>query len=265
MGIVVGFIKRQYFCFTIILGFAIVNPEVLSALPPGPPGPPSASQFGGEQKTFSNRSPRAKAVGKKIKSKSKPTVIKKTGRKASINTTRKKSLSKIKKLHEGKKSQITKKKRQATKNKKKQQGKDIRWFSKLDVHPLDKVSMCLMETENMKIFDGENFIKLRIVYARDKLVIITNANVDPSYDNVGITVDNKNHLKFDLYRDKTTAVINGFSDEKLKYFSKGKIAELSIGFWPSWPKTEPSKVLIDLAGFRKEHDKYKVCVKGLLN
>ncbi len=253
-----GSIKRQYFCVIIMLGFTIVSLKVLSAPPPGPPGSPSAGQFGGEQKKTSHRSRRSKSAKKKLKSKTKSTAVKKTRRKALRNATRKKRLSKTKKLHENKK-------RQETKNKKKQQGEKIRWFSKLDVHPLDKVSMCLMETENMKIFDGENFIKLRIVYARDKLVIITNANVDPSYDNVGITVDNKNHLKFDLYRDKSTAVINDFSSEKLKYFTKGKTAELSIGFWPSWPKTEPARVLIDLAGFRKEHQKYKVCVKGLLN
>ncbi len=134
------------------------------------------------------------------------------------------------------------------------------WHARFGRHPLDKSRfVCFVESKPVIFFDGESNTRLKLVATKNDLYAITDSNIDSSYTNTGISVDRSERIKFDLVRKKTSVIFKNYTRQYIDTLSKGYYATVTLGFWPSWPKTRPLSVNVSLLGFNKAYNKLANC------
>ncbi len=134
------------------------------------------------------------------------------------------------------------------------------WRARFGRHPLDKSRfVCFVESKPVVFFDGESNTRLKLVATKDDLYAITDSNIDSSYTDTGISVDRSEKIKFDRVRKKTSVIFKNYTKQYIENLSKGYYATVTLGFWPSWPKTRPLSVNVSLLGFNKAYNQLANC------
>ena len=102
---------------------------------------------------------------------------------------------------------------------------------------------------------------MKLIYSGSAFYAVTNSRIDLSYPNVGLQVGTEPVNKIERLHNKNTAV---FANNKLihKQFVAGRTAKLSLGFWPTWPKTITRVIEFDLVGYTKAYRQLIKCQKN---
>ena len=140
------------------------------------------------------------------------------------------------------------------------------WSTVLAEDPLIGNMACLMVSSSQLINDGQSSTKVHLVYNGQVFIAKTKSNIDLSYDALGLQIDGQNFFNIDRLHNKSNVVFESQADEIREEFINGLKAKLTLGFWPSWPKTSSFSTNFDLRGFTESYNALVSCqVSGKLN
>ncbi len=140
------------------------------------------------------------------------------------------------------------------------------WNVVLAEDPLTDTMACLMESSVQTMQDGQANTPVKIIYNGNAFIVTTKSNVDLTYESIGLVVDEKHSFAIDRLLKKTNVIFDARSDEIRQAFIHGLQAEVALGFWPSWPKTQSFTAGFDLIGFTRSYEKFERCKQsGELN
>ena len=136
------------------------------------------------------------------------------------------------------------------------------WKVVIDNDPVSKSSECLLESTTHVIEDGQTRTPVKLVYSDSAIYAVTKSHIDLSYPNLGLKVDTDPAHKIERLHKENTAVFANNSKLIHKQFTAGRTAILSLGFWPTWPKTTTRVIEFDLIGYTKAYRQLKKCQKN---
>ena len=87
----------------------------------------------------------------------------------------------------------------------------------------------------------------------------TKSNIDLSYPEIGLKVDYNTPHTIDRLNKDTNAIFKNEAEQIRDEFIKGLSGKLTLGFWPSWPKTRAYTTEFDLRGFTKTYEAFLRC------
>lgn len=130
------------------------------------------------------------------------------------------------------------------------------WTVGIKPDPLTRQPRCLLSSEIKTISDGYEPTPISLVFNGDSLLAITESELDASFADLQLTVDNYPPFRSDkierhiiLSFDKDTAAL-------LRRLREGHEAVLYLRFWPTWPVTQLFPIHFSLTGFSKAHDAF---------
>jgi hypothetical protein len=135
------------------------------------------------------------------------------------------------------------------------------WQLVLAEDPLEKHTSCLMVSATKQNDDGQATTPVSLIYNGKVFIAKTKSNIDLSYPNLGLQVDNKKPHNIDHLHKNNSVVFETQSPQILGEFIKGLTGKLTLGFWPTWPKTRSFTIDFDLRGFTKIYRNFQHCQK----
>jgi hypothetical protein len=109
--------------------------------------------------------------------------------------------------------------------------------------------------------DGQVTTPVSLVYNGNLFMAKTESNIDLSYAELGLQVDDNKSHTIDRLHKKTSAVFETQAPQIRDEFIKGRKARVRLGFWPSWPKTRSYVIEFDLRGFTRAYEALVQCQK----
>jgi hypothetical protein len=140
-------------------------------------------------------------------------------------------------------------------------GNSDNWQLVIDKDPLTKQTACLMVSATRTTQDGQTTTPVYLLYDGNTFIAKTKSNIDTSYENTGLQVDLKNPHDIDRILDSSSAVFDLQADAIRDEFIKGLRARLTLGFWPTWPKTKSYTIEFSLRGFTATYNAFQRCKK----
>lgn len=115
-------------------------------------------------------------------------------------------------------------------------------------NPVTGKTQCLLSSKAQNIFDGYEKTNVQIYIAADGVYVRTDSNVDLSYPETGLRVDQGRLRPFDRVIKKNHVALT--SDLGSVFANLGSAREVTVrlGFWPTWPVTSTREI-----NFRLEH------------
>ena len=127
--------------------------------------------------------------------------------------------------------------------------------------PLSRQTTCLLTSAVRSTEDGQTTTPVSLVYNGELFVARTDSNIDSSYPDLGIQVGHHERHEIDRLHKATDAVFETSADQLRDEFIRGLSAKLTLGFWPTWPKTRSYTVVFDLRGFTSAYNDFLQCQK----
>lgn len=135
------------------------------------------------------------------------------------------------------------------------------WQLILAKDPLSKQSACLMVSATKKTEDGQATTPVSLIYNGNAFIAQTDSNIDLSYQGIGLQIDHNKKHNIDRLHNKISAVFETKTQQIHGEFVNGLSAKLTLGFWPTWPKTRSYTTKFDLRGFTKTYKTFQHCQK----
>lgn len=137
--------------------------------------------------------------------------------------------------------------------------KEREWSVKRVYDPVVGSTRCVMETRPRAIHDGYQNTVVFLRVDRERMLVITQSQVDISQGDVGVSVDQADiigpdsvYLDQSLLFEKSIANIVG-------QFKPGLEAEVYLRFWPTWPSKGLKTVSFSLIGFTRNYARLPDC------
>lgn len=128
--------------------------------------------------------------------------------------------------------------------------------------PIDGSTRCLMISSELQVDDGQTITPVSLVFTGSALAAVTESNIDLSYPDVGLQVDQQPVIPVDRVHRQTIAVFENSADAIRGQFQRGHTARLKLGFWPTWPQTETVVMEFSLLGFIRAQEALLHCDPG---
>jgi hypothetical protein len=133
------------------------------------------------------------------------------------------------------------------------------WQLVLGEDPMSNKTACLMTSAKKRIDDGQGSTPVSIIYNGKAFIAATESNIDLSYADLGLQVDKKKAHSIDRLFENDSVVFEQQSRQILDEFIAGLNGRLTLGFWPTWPKTRAFTVDFDLRGFTRSYERFRQC------
>jgi len=121
------------------------------------------------------------------------------------------------------------------------------------------VAGCVLETEEISLFDGYQDTRLKLRLGNGVLQVRTDSNIDLGFDDVGLAVDGKDFVPADVVVDEKHIQFNTVDEAFLEQFIRGRAVRLYLRFWPTYPATGRYEASFSLIGFTRAYHQYKTC------
>jgi len=128
--------------------------------------------------------------------------------------------------------------------------------------PTTRKKTCLMMSASKRIEDGQSTTPVHLIYNGHIFFAKTKSNIDLSYPGLGLKVDNHSQHKISALYKETSAVFTLNTIKIRDQFISGLDAELTLGFWPSWPKTRSFTSHFNLHEFSDTYKRFLKCKKN---
>ena len=133
------------------------------------------------------------------------------------------------------------------------------WTVSMDEDPITKSNVCLLISKTYTIEDGQTTTPVQLVYNGEKLFAKTKSDIDMTYPNIGLQIDTHDQHKITRVNNKNIAVFANTDHSIHQQFIDGRQARLTLGFWPTWPRTHSRMINFSLIGYTKAHKLFKKC------
>jgi len=122
------------------------------------------------------------------------------------------------------------------------------WTVKHVPDPQGGHSRCMLESPGQVIDDGYTKTSVRLRVDRRLVQVDTESDIDPSFGDIGLRVDDGDRLRPDtVYAQQDLVFLKGAArlNESLR---QGRILYVDLRFWPTWPSRGRRTVRFDLDG-----------------
>lgn len=124
---------------------------------------------------------------------------------------------------------------------------------------VDQSGDCVLESGETSLFDGYQDTTVKLSISDTGLLVITESNIDPGFDDMGLAVDGGGFLPADSVVDERHVLFSKDSDAIMEKFMRGRKVNVYLRFWPSYPVTQRYEVAFSLIGFTRAYRDYKQC------
>lgn len=138
-------------------------------------------------------------------------------------------------------------------------GTSYAWTVELAKDPLTSQEHCLLRSETQKVKDGCGETPVTLVFNGEVLSVVTGSEIDPSFSDLGLLIDNNLPAKTSKVARKNIAVFENEIPALIEQFKAGYWATVYLRFWPTWPATQLIPVKFDLRGFTKAYRNFESC------
>ncbi len=125
--------------------------------------------------------------------------------------------------------------------------------------PASRKKTCLMTSKTLTMQDGQTGTPVYLIYNGNIFFAKTHSNIDISYSGTGLKIDGHTQHPISVLYRKTNAAFTSHPLKIRNEFITGLDAELTLGFWPSWPKTSSFSVHFDLREFSNTYKRFLNC------
>lgn len=122
--------------------------------------------------------------------------------------------------------------------------------------------VCAIESVTRVINDGQAETPVKLIYTEQAFYAKTESHLDLSYAKTGLKIDTHSKYKIDRIKKQNTAIIESKMNALKKDLLAGRHARLTVGFWPTWPKSGTRNIEFSLIGFGKAYRQFKICRKN---
>jgi hypothetical protein len=130
------------------------------------------------------------------------------------------------------------------------------WTTAIKPDTLTHQPRCLLTSQPIPTSDGYESTPVSLVFNGINLLVVTESELDPSYNDLQLVVDDKPSIHSDKVVNKKILVFDQNVSELMKFLRAGRAHKVTVylRFWPTWPATKSFPVSFSLIGFRKAHD-----------
>ena len=128
------------------------------------------------------------------------------------------------------------------------------WTVAMQRDPLTRQTRCLLSSTPQITSDGYDTTPVTLVFNGNSLLVITESEIDLSFGDLRLAVDENSPLRTEKLDRNMTLVFDREVPELIRQFREGGEATVYLRFWPTWPVTELFPVKFSLIGFSKAHD-----------
>ena len=128
------------------------------------------------------------------------------------------------------------------------------WTVAMQRDPFTRQTRCLLSSTPQITSDGYDTTPVTLVFNGDSLLVITESEIDPSFGDLRLAVEENPPIRTDKLDRDMTLVFDREVPELIQQFRKGGEVTAYLRFWPAWPVTQPFPVKFSLIGFSKAHD-----------
>jgi hypothetical protein len=130
------------------------------------------------------------------------------------------------------------------------------WTAAVKPDPLTRQSRCLLVSETQTATDGYDTTPVSLVFNGASLLVSTESELDVSFADLQLTVNNNPPLRSDKIARKMILVFDQNLPDLIRQLREGRQATVYLRFWPSWPATQSYPINFSLIGFSKAHDAF---------
>ena len=127
------------------------------------------------------------------------------------------------------------------------------WVLKTDL------STCSLQTQTQSLDDGAGLTPVTLILSKSSWLLKTKSDIDLSYSNTGIKLDNGAHFDLEKLTKETNIEFTRQRQAMVDALGQANIATLSVGFWPTWPVTAPKTLDIPVAQFNQAYQAWQNC------
>ena len=135
------------------------------------------------------------------------------------------------------------------------------WKVVFEEDPASRKNACLMISKSNKMDDGQSKTAVYLIYNGRIFFARTKSNIDLSYPDLGLQIDNQPQHKISVLYKESSAAFTSNTVKMRDEFIKGLNARLTLAFWPSWPKTGSFESHFDLREFSDTYIRFLKCRK----
>jgi len=133
------------------------------------------------------------------------------------------------------------------------------WRAVIGYDPLQKNTACLIESRQLRVFDGLTETPLQLIYNGHVLRMTSESNIDLTYPGVGLRVDGHEPFTVDAVEHRTDLIFSAQADAIKTQFIAGREARIGVGFWPTWPRSDTVDARFSLLGFARAYNAFQHC------
>ena len=120
---------------------------------------------------------------------------------------------------------------------------------------------CALSYRKVSMSDGQGGTQVVLRILKDRIIFKSEANIDNSYEQTGISIDNMKQLPIETLLNEFSISYEQQYKKIIKDMISAKIMTLSLGFWPTWPVTKTHSVNFSLDDFSSAQKALISCIK----
>jgi hypothetical protein len=121
---------------------------------------------------------------------------------------------------------------------------------------------CVLESAPQSIDDGHGETRIFLQLDEQWLRVITDSNIDVSFDDIALRVDDKEPIPMDGVQADTQVLFEESIATIIEQFIPGLKVDIHLRFWPTWPTTGVKKATFSLIGFTAAYEQLPACRAG---
>jgi hypothetical protein len=118
---------------------------------------------------------------------------------------------------------------------------------------------CVIESTRQSLPDGYQTTTASLTIDARSISVTTAANMDPSFSDIGLAVDQEPLVPMDRLEGRKTALFDSRYARLIDLFKAGTHLRVQLRFWPEWPATGTHSATFSLIGFTKAYGELAGC------
>lgn len=118
---------------------------------------------------------------------------------------------------------------------------------------------CTLVSASVTMPDGYQDTRVRLNINDQRLLVITQSNVDSGFGDIDLQVDGKAGIPADNVVDEQNVMFTTGIATIIGQFRKGNSARVHLRFWPSYPATQRYPAVFSLRGFTRAWNEFLEC------
>ena len=127
--------------------------------------------------------------------------------------------------------------------------------------PVSDQAHCLLASRSINISDGYDRTDVQLLLTAHSLYVKTNSNIDLSYPDTGVRLDDGSLVPFDGVAQENIAIIKTDVTALYQRMLPSQTAVVRLGFWPTWPVTETQEARFPLRNLDDAVEALWLCEK----